>query len=96
MKTRHYRIYGRLWFNKRTGNTYHTATVSYLDDSKREVVLYKSDITYGYEDHFKQTVSSLFFNVPVLREFHSKDFFKAVVLQNVEFIKMNVKRKKDL
>ena len=43
-------IIGRRWFQRGSGNTYHTATI-YVDGK----CIHKSEITYGYGEHFLHT-----------------------------------------
>ena len=47
------RIYGRRWFQKSYGNTYHTTRVVVNGEEL------KSEITYGYEEHYKETARQL-------------------------------------
>lgn len=83
------RIYGRRWFQKSYGNTYHTVRVVVNDEE------FISDITYGYGDHYKETARQLLqsngYEVPEPLAFnaylHDNDF-KATAT--------DVKRKKDL
>lgn len=42
-------IFGRLWFSKTYGNTYHTFELIYDDHTS-----YTSDILYGYDQMFAQ------------------------------------------
>lgn len=83
------RIYGRRWFQKTYGNTYHTVRVIVND---QEIV---SDITYGYENHYKETARQLLkdngFEVPNPLEFNrylNNNSFESTVI--------DVNRKKDL
>lgn len=82
-------IYGRRWFQKSYGNTYHTVRVIVNDEE------FKSDITYGYEDHYRETARQLLeargYNVPSPIEFNSflrNNGFKATAI--------DVDRKRDL
>ena len=43
-------ILGRRWFQRSSGNTYHTVLIS-VDG----LAVHGSDRTYGYEDHYRQT-----------------------------------------
>jgi hypothetical protein len=45
-------ILGRRWFDKRYGNTYHTATI--IVDGE---TVHTSDVTYGYGDAYLQTAA---------------------------------------
>lgn len=55
-------IYGRRWFQKSYGNTYHTVSL-YINGE-----YYKSDITYGYENHYLTTAANMLkklgYNIP--------------------------------
>lgn len=83
------RIYGRRWFQKSYGNTYHTVRVVVNDEE------FISDITYGYGDHYKETARQLLkskgYSVPEPLGFnsylHDNDYQSTVV---------DVNRKKDL
>ena len=83
------RIYGRRWFQRSYGNTYHTVRVIVNGEEL------KSEITYGYEDHYKETVRQLLeangYEVPNPLEFNRflyNNGFKAT--------DVDVDRKKDL
>jgi hypothetical protein len=56
------KIEGKRWFQKSYGNTYHTATVTVNGETL------KSEITYGYDNHYLQTAADLLkangYNVP--------------------------------
>lgn len=83
------RIYGRRWFQKTYGNTYHAVRVIVNGE---EII---SNVTYGYGDHYKETARQLLesngFEVPESLKFnrylHDNGFEATVV---------NVDRKKDL
>lgn len=47
------KIYGRRWYQKSCGNTYHTARVIANGEEL------KSGIKYGYENHYLQTDAEL-------------------------------------
>ena len=47
------KIYGRRWFQKSYGNTYHTTTVIVNGEEM------KSGITYGYGNHYLQTAADM-------------------------------------
>ena len=83
------RIYGRRWFQKTYGNTYHAVRVIVNGE---EIT---SNINYGYGDHYKETARQLLesngFEVPEPLKFngylYDNGFESSVV---------DVKRKKDL
>src|SRR5690606_17760451 len=55
-------IHGKLWFQKSYGNTYHSVNVIVFSrdgDGNTSTKIYKSPITYGYEDAFIDTALSL-------------------------------------
>jgi hypothetical protein len=81
-------ITGKRWFQKSYGNTYHTSTVKVNGETL------KSEITYGYENHYLQTAADLLrengYNVP---EDNAKAYSMMVDYpHSVE----DVKRQKDL
>ena len=82
------RIYGRRWFQKLYGNTYHTVTVIVNGEE------IKSRITYGYGTHYLQTAAEL------LRENGydvQEDTGKAFsFISKYDHSVIDVKRKKDL
>ncbi len=43
-------IDGRRWFDSTFGNTYHTVQIRDFDR-----IIYTSDITYGYDNQYRQT-----------------------------------------
>ena len=50
------KIYGKRWFQKSYGNTYHTVTVIVNGEEM------KSGITYGYGNHYLQTAADMLRN----------------------------------
>lgn len=81
-------IFGKRWFQKSYGNTYHTATVIINGEEL------KSDITYGYGNHYLTTAAELLktngFDIP-------SDNDKAYSLMiKYEHSVTDVKRRKDL
>lgn len=83
------RIYGRRWLQKSYGNTYHTTRIVVNGEEL------KSDIVYGYDDHYKETARQLLeangYEVPGPLEFNrflSENDFQASAV--------DVDRKKDL
>jgi hypothetical protein len=81
-------IHGKRWFQKSFGNTYHTATVIV---NGREL---KSDIAYGYGNHYLTTAAELLkangYDIP-------NDSGKAFsMMTKYEHNAVDVKRKKDL
>lgn len=82
------RIYGRRWFQKSYGNTYHTVRVIVNGEEL------KSGITYGYGTHYLQTAAELLRNngyeVP-------EDTAKAFSdISKYDHSVIDVKRRKDL
>ena len=83
------RIYGRRWYQRSYGNTYHTARVIVNGEEL------KSGITYGYENHYKETARQLLeengYSVPGAMEFNR-------FLNNNNFVAtaVDVDRKRDL
>ena len=82
------RIEAKRWFQRSYGNTYHTVKVFVNGE------VLKSDITYGYENHYLQTAAELLkangYEIPE----NSGEAFRLVsrFAHTVE----DVKRKKDL
>ena len=82
------KIYGRRWFQKSYGNTYHTVTVIVNGEEM------KSGITYGYGNHYLQTAADMLrnagYDIP-------KDNGEAyAMMTRYEHNAEDVKRKKDL
>lgn len=83
------RIYGRRWFQKTYGNTYHAVRVIVNGEELT------SNIVYGYGDHYKETARQLLecngYEVPEALKFYGYLYdngFDATVV--------DVARKKDL
>lgn len=81
-------IYGKRWFQKSYGNTYHTATVVVNGEEL------KSGITYGYGNHYLTTAAELLkangYDIP---DDNGKAF---AMMIKYEHSATDVKRKKDL
>lgn len=81
-------IYGKRWCQKSFGNTYHTTTVVVNGEEL------KSDITYGYGDHYLTTAAELLkvngYDIPL----DNGEAFAMMVRYGHNVI--DVKRKKDL
>mgnify|MGYP000843759604 FL=1 len=81
-------ISGKRWFQRTYGNTYHTTTVIVNGEKL------KSDITYGYGNHYLATAAELLrengFDVP---ESNDKAYH---YMQSFAHSAEDVKRKKDL
>lgn len=81
-------IFGKRWFQKSCGNTYHTVTVIVNGEEL------KSEIKYGYENAYLQTAADLLrangYEVPAdnLNAFH--------MVREYPHSVNDVKRKKDL
>ena len=82
------KIYGRRWFQKSYGNTYHTVTVIVNGEEM------KSGITYGYGNHYLQTAADLLrsagYDIP---ENNGEAY---AMMTKYEHEAADVKRKKDL
>jgi glutamate formiminotransferase len=52
MENKKYVINGVKWFDRINGNTYHTVSIIDVDSNE---TIYNSDITYGYDDAWRQT-----------------------------------------
>lgn len=81
-------IIGRRWFQKSFGNTYHTATIIVNGEEL------KSDITYGYGNHYLTTAADLLrdngYDIP-------EDSGQAFALMTkYEHDAIDVRRRKDL
>lgn len=81
-------IIGRRWFRKSFGNTYHTATIIVNGEEL------KSDITYGYGNHYLTTAADLLrdngYDIP-------EDSGQAFALMTkYEHDAIDVRRRKDL
>lgn len=81
-------IYGKRWFQKSCGNTYHSVTVLVNGEEL------KSDITYGYGNHYLTTAAELLkvngYDIPL----DNGEAFAMMV--RYEHNVIDVKRKKDL
>jgi transcriptional regulator of met regulon len=82
------KIYGRRWFQRSYGNTYHTTTVIVNGEEL------KSNIVYGYGNHYLQTAADLLkengYNIP---ENNSEAY---ILMTKYDHEVVDVKRKKDL
>lgn len=82
------RIEAKRWFQRSYGNTYHTVKVFVNDEVLR------SDITYGYGDHYLQTAAELLkangYEIPE----NNGESFRLV--SGYDHTVEDVKRKKDL
>lgn len=82
------KIFGRRWFQKSYGNTYHTTTVIVNGEE------IKSGIAYGYGNHYLQTAADVLksagYNIP---ENNSEAY---AMMTKYDHEVVDVKRKKDL
>ena len=82
------RIEAKRWFQRSYGNTYHTVKVFVNDE------VLKSEITYGYENHYLQTAAELLkangYEIPE----NNGEAFRLV--SRFDHTVEDVKRKKDL
>ena len=89
-KINNLRIYGRKWFQKSCGNTYHSVRVIVNDEE-----LYIG-CAYGYGNHYIQTALDLLiengFDVPT----EYGKFLTFMSKNNFEYSAVDVDRKKDL
>ena len=82
------KIYGRRWFQKSYGNTYHTVTVIVNGEEM------KSGITYGYGNHYLQTAADMLRNAGYdIPENNSEAY---AMMTKYEHEAVDVNRKKDL
>ena len=82
------KIYGRRWFQKSYGNTYHTTTVIVNGEEM------KSGITYGYGNHYLQTAADLLRSAGY--EIPENNGEAYAMMTKYEHEATDVKRKKDL
>ena len=82
------KIYGKRWFQKSYGNTYHTVTVIVNGEEM------KSGITYGYGDHYLQTAADMLRNVGYDIPENNGEAY--AMMTKYEHEATDVKRKKDL
>ena len=82
------KIYGRRWFQRSCGNTYHTTTVIVNGEKM------KSGIKYGYGNHYLQTAADMLkiagYDIP---EDNSEAY---AMMTKYGHEAIDVKRKKDL
>lgn len=93
-------IYGRRWFQKSYGNTYHSVTV-YVNDE-----ILRCDFAYGYGSHYLQTACDLLISAGYeVQTYYNNGTKKDVYCSLLDIIRNNdgffekvvdVKRKKDL
>lgn len=82
------KIYGRRWFQKSYGNTYHTVTVIVNGEEM------KSGITYGYGNHYLQTAADMLRNAGYdIPEDNGEAY---AMMTKYDHDAEDVKRKKDL
>lgn len=82
------KIYGKRWFQKSYGNTYHTVTVIVNGEEM------KSGITYGYGNHYLQTAADMLRNVGYDIPENNGEAY--AMMTKYEHEATDVKRKKDL
>lgn len=82
------KIYGRRWFQKSYGNTYHTVTVIVNGEEM------KSGIAYGYGNHYLQTAADMLRNAGY--EIPENNGEAYAMMTKYEHEATDVKRKKDL
>lgn len=82
------KIYGRRWFQKSYGNTYHTATVIVNGEEM------KSGITYGYGNHYLQTSADMLRNAGYDIPENNGEAY--AMMTKYDHDAEDVKRKKDL
>jgi len=87
-------IFGKRWFDKINGNTYHSVEI-YIDSQ----YFGGKDFEYGYDDHYKQTA------MEVLSQYQGYErkekempwnYFERIFGDKCLFFVCNVNRKKDL
>ena len=82
------KIYGKRWFQKSYGNTYHTVTVIVNGEEM------KSGITYGYGNHYLQTAADMLRNAEYdIPKYNGEAY---AMMTRYEHNAEDVKRKKDL
>ena len=82
------KIYGKRWFQKSYGNTYHTVTVIVNGEEM------KSGIAYGYGNHYLQTAADMLRNAGYdIPENNGESY---AMMTKYEHDAEDVKRKKDL
>ena len=82
------KIYGKRWFQKSYGNTYHTVTVIVNGEEM------KSGITYGYGNHYLQTAADMPRNAGYDIPENNGEAY--AMMTKYEHAATDVKRKKDL
>ena len=82
------KIYGRRWFQKSCGNTYHAVTVIVNGEEM------KSGITYGYGNHYLQTAADMLRNAGY--EIPENNGEAYAMMTKYEHEAIDVNRKKDL
>lgn len=82
------KIYGRRWFQKSYGNTYHTVTVIVNGEEM------KSGITYGYGNHYLQTAADMLRNAGYDIPENNGEAY--AMMTKYDHDAEDVKRKKDL
>lgn len=85
-----YIIQGLRWFDKINGNTYHTVIITNKDNKQ----IWKSPITYGYNDQYRQTAIDHLIKEGLFKE---KDRFNHELIRKIFYFTVtDVNRKKDL
>ena len=86
-----YIIEGTRWFDKVNGNTYHKV---YITDAKTNNLIYGSQLTYGYDDQYKQTAFAWLIKQGLFKECNR--FNHELIRKLIYFNVTDVSRKKDL
>jgi hypothetical protein len=82
-----YVVFGRRWFDKINGNTYHSVEV--YENNK---FLNGTPFEYGYDDAYKQTAIEILKKLNIIK---SEDY-RGWLRENVLFLVCDVSRRKDL
>ena len=86
-----YIIEGLRWFDKVNGNTYHTVNII---DAEINESIYKSPVTYGYDDQYKHTALDWLIKKGLIFE---KDRFNHELMRKMFYFNVvDVRCKKEL
>lgn len=86
-----YIIEGKRWFDKVSGNTYHTISIT---DADTNTLIYNSETTYGYGDQYRQTAIDWLIKQNILDE---QDRFNHNIIRNMIYFNVSdVIRKRDM
>jgi len=82
-------VYGKLWFQKTYGNTYHTAAIDvYGSDNEYPIYSTKSPVKYGYGEQYLQTAIDILQDNGFIKDYDmtSEPFWKYCERKGIKLV----------